>query len=76
MPPQQPQSQVPWERIATLEANYKHMDDKTDDMAKDIKEMLEFMQQTKGGWRVLAGVAAIAGAVGGILAKVGLTWLK
>lgn len=60
------------ERLATLEANYNHLNDTLETIRHDQREMLEFMQQAKGGWRMLMLVSAIGGAVGGVLVKLGL----
>lgn len=60
------------ERLATLEANYKHMDDKLETMSADVKTLLTFVEQSKGGWKTLVAVASIGGFVGGLLMKIGV----
>jgi hypothetical protein len=71
-PHQHTSNQTVAERLATLEANYLHMDEKLDDVSRDTKTLLNYVEQSKGGWKTLVAVASIGGLVGGVLTKLGI----
>ncbi len=58
------------ERIAVLEANQKHMEQKIDAMAKQVAEMHELMLKAKGAKWALLGMASLAGFLSAKLASV------
>lgn len=53
------------ERIAVLEANFKHADAKLDKMAEKVDEMHEVLLQAKGARWAILGVASLAGFFAG-----------
>lgn len=65
------------ERLATLEANYTHMDRKIDAMANQVNEMHELLLKAKGAKYVILAAAAVTGFVSAKLTAVlGLFGLK
>lgn len=55
------------ERIAVLEANFKHADAKLDKMAEKVDEMHEVLLQARGARWAILGVASFAGFFAGKL---------
>jgi hypothetical protein len=55
------------ERIAVLEANFRHADAKLDKMAEKVDEMHEVLLQAKGARWAIIGVASFAGFLSGKL---------
>jgi hypothetical protein len=56
------------ERVATLENEFKHIDEKLDTMTAKLDEMHEAFTEGKGGWKVILGFAGFIGFLGGIAA--------
>jgi hypothetical protein len=44
------------------------------EIKEDVKKMTEFMQQAKGSWKTVMGIAGFAAAVGALAAKL-LPWV-
>lgn len=44
------------------------------DIKKDVREMTEFMQQAKGSWKTVMGIAGFAAAVGALVTKLFSAW--
>jgi len=55
------------ERIAVLEANFRHADAKLDRVAEKVDEMHEVLLQAKGARWAILGVASMAGFFAGKL---------
>jgi ElaB/YqjD/DUF883 family membrane-anchored ribosome-binding protein len=55
------------ERVATLENEFKHIDEKLDTMGKTLQELHDVFMQAKGVKWVLIGVAGFVGFLTGIL---------
>lgn len=53
------------ERIAVLEANFKHADAKLDKITEKVDEMHEVLLQAKGARWAILGVASLAGFFAG-----------
>lgn len=58
------------ERIAVLEANFKHAEAKIDKMAEKVDQMHELLLQAKGARWAILGVASMAGFLAGKLGGV------
>ncbi len=50
-----------------LEQQVTQLTDDVHSMKKTIEEMNEFMQQSKGGWKMIAFLAGVAGSVGALI---------
>lgn len=57
------------EDIGALKASLAAQDKRLDKIETNVEKLLEYAATTKGGWRVLFGVATAAGAVGAGIAK-------
>lgn len=55
--------------IGRLEGRMNSVESDLQEMKKDVKEILEVMNQAKGGWKTLVIVGTVSGAVGAFLAK-------
>lgn len=56
-------------RIAVLETEHQHMREIIASMSADVKAIRDVVTQVRGGWRVLVGVGALAGAIGAAIMK-------
>jgi len=57
------------ERIAVLETQMAAMLKQHDDMAADIKVILNTLAEARGGWRMMMLVGGAGGAIGAFLGK-------
>lgn len=62
------------ERIATLEADFRHMSGQLDEMVTKVSDMHDLLMQAKGAKYIIVGTAAIAGMITGFATK-WLPWL-
>ena len=58
------------ERIAVLEANYRHLSGKIDKMALQLDEMHELMLKARGAKWAIIGMAALGGFLSAKLAAI------
>ncbi len=58
------------ERLGRVEYEMSLARSDRDEMKKDIKSILEFVNQTKGGRRALWGLLISAGAAGGLIGSI------
>ena len=56
--------------LAKAEARIEIMQQEVTELRSDVRTLLNFISEAKGGWRMLMISAAVAGAVGAGLAKV------
>lgn len=63
------------ERIATLEADFRHMSGQLDDMSRKVSDMHDLLMQAKGARYIVLASAAIAGAITGFSVKF-IPWLS
>ena len=61
------------ERLAILESRFNTLEKTVDETQADVKTILAFINQSKGGWKTMAAVAGASGAIGALLAKLGIT---
>lgn len=61
--------------IGSLEARMDEHEKRLDRMESKLDKLVAFSERAQGGWRTLAVVGSIAGAVGAIAAKL-LPWWK
>ncbi len=54
------------ERLATLENEFRHIDEKLDHAITSLGEVKDMMAQTKGAWKVLLGAAGFMGFISGL----------
>jgi hypothetical protein len=57
-----------------LEAKVDHLSDQLDKVTKSLESLQTILDQTKGGWYVLATAAAISGAVAAAAVKLLPFW--
>ena len=57
------------ERVAKLEVQMSHLNEKLDDTHKKVEEMHAILLQAKGARWVIVGLAGVAGLASGLLAK-------
>ena len=57
------------ERVAKLEVQMTHLNEKLDDTYKKVEEMHAILLQAKGARWVIVGLAGIAGLASGLIAK-------
>jgi hypothetical protein len=55
--------------LAKAEARIEILQQEVVALRTDVRTLLTFISEAKGGWRMLMISAAVAGAVGGIMAK-------
>lgn len=59
--------------IGRHDADIDNLKANVDAIRRDLDEIKRLLEQTRGGWRVLMGVGATAGALGAALAKM-VSW--
>jgi len=57
------------ERIAVLETELRAMKHQHEEMAKDIKVILQTLSEARGGWRVMMLVGGASGVLGAFITK-------
>ena len=57
------------ERVAKLEVQMTHLNEKLDDTYKKVEEMHGILLQAKGARWVIVGLAGVAGLASGLVAK-------
>lgn len=62
--------------LAKAEARIEIMQNEIGALRADVRTLLNFISEAKGGWRMLMISAAVAGAVGAFLTKLGMLWLN
>ncbi|CAB4176690.1 hypothetical protein UFOVP1672_33 [uncultured Caudovirales phage] len=55
--------------LGRLESKVQALEVDITEVRKDVKEILGIINQTKGGWKVLAIVGGVGGMTGGALVK-------
>jgi hypothetical protein len=55
--------------IAVLQSEMRDVKEDLHDIRKDVREMLVFMQQARGSWKTVMGIAGASAAVGALVAK-------
>lgn len=63
------------ERMATLETEFKHINEKLNDQGEDVKAIKNILAQASGGWRAIALISGVAATLGAIFGKIGWTAL-
>ena len=63
------------ERMAALEVEFKHINDKLNDQGADVRAIKNILAQASGGWRAIALVSGIAATLGALFGKIGWTAL-
>jgi hypothetical protein len=56
--------------IGALKADVANLKEDVREVRVDVKQLVAVSEQAKGGWKVLAAVGGMGGAVGAVLAKV------
>jgi hypothetical protein len=56
--------------IAVLQSEMRDVKEDLHDIKGDIREMLVFMQQARGSWKTVMGIAGASAAVGALVAKI------
>lgn len=56
--------------IAVLQSEMRDVKEDLHDIKKDVREMLIFMQQARGSWKTVMGIAGASAAVGALVAKI------
>ena len=62
--------------LAKAEARIEILQQEITALRADVRLLLNFISEAKGGWRMLVISAAVAGAVGGLLTKIVSIYLK
>lgn len=57
------------ERVAKLEVQMAHLNEKLDDTHKKVEEMHAILLQAKGARWVIVGLAGVAGMASGVVSK-------
>jgi len=57
------------ERVAKLEVQMTHLNEKLDETYKKVEEMHAILLQAKGARWVIVGLAGVAGLASGVVAK-------
>lgn len=57
-----------------LEAKVDHLSDQLNEVTKSLQALQTILDQTKGGWYVLASAAAISGATAALAVKMLPFW--
>jgi hypothetical protein len=60
---------TPEERIARLEAQMADVREDQKEIKTDVKAIRTVIDQTKGGWKVMAMVSGLSAAFGGMVVK-------
>ena len=60
--------------IGELTAKVENLEKQTADMSADIKQMRVFMEQARGSWKTVMGIAGFAAAVGALATKLVAAW--
>ncbi len=60
--------------IGELTAKVERLEKDVSDMKDDIRSMLSFMEQARGSWKTMMGIAGFAAAVGALVAKILPVW--
>ncbi len=55
--------------IGSLEARMKAVEEDIKEIRDDVREMLMFMQQARGSWKTVMGIAGASATFGAIIAK-------
>jgi chromosome condensin MukBEF ATPase and DNA-binding subunit MukB len=56
--------------IAVLQSEMRDVKEDLHDIKRDVREMLIFMQQARGSWKTVMGIAGASAAVGALVAKI------
>lgn len=56
--------------IGALGARMGAVEEDIKEIRHDVREMLEFMQQARGSWKTVMGIAGASAAVGALVAKI------
>lgn len=56
--------------LGRLEAQVSALQKTVESLEKDIKALLAVVNQTKGGWKTLVMISAVAGTAGALIAKI------
>jgi squalene cyclase len=56
--------------VAVLQSEMRDVKEDLHDIKKDVREMLIFMQQARGSWKTVMGIAGASAAVGALVAKI------
>ena len=56
--------------IAVLQSEMRDVKEDLHDIKKDVREMLIFMQQARGSWKTVMGIAGASAAIGALVAKI------
>ena len=62
--------------LAKAEARIEILQQEITALRADVRLLLNFISEAKGGWRMLVISAAVAGAVGGLITKIVSVYLK
>ncbi len=60
--------------IGELTAKVENLEKQTADMSADIKQMRVFMEQARGSWKTVMGIAGFSAAVGAFATKLISVW--
>ncbi len=60
--------------IGELTAKVENLEKRQEEMAGDIKAMRAFMEQARGSWKTVMGIAGFAAAVGALATKLVAAW--
>lgn len=60
--------------IGTLEAKIERLEKDVAHLLDRQEEILEILQQARGGWKVMVAVGGVAAAIGALMTKAS-TWL-
>lgn len=52
--------------VGQLTARVKGLEDDVAEMKRDVKKVLEVMNQARGSWKFLVGLATLSSALGGV----------
>lgn len=55
--------------IGNLEARMAAVEEDIKEIRHDVREMLEFMQQARGSWKTVMGIAGASAALGALVGK-------
>lgn len=61
------------DRLVRLETRAAALETAVNETRADVKQILAYMNQGRGGWKTIAMISGSSGVIGALLAKIGIT---
>ncbi len=65
---------TPEERIAALEVEMRQTREDLHEIKEDVRAIRQTLAEARGGWKLILAVGSASAVLGGLAAKLGITW--